>query len=323
MALERPLARYARFTTTAVDEAREQVAKVYCDHHLDLLGDARRLDAWQNMVRLGSMSVGAMSYGADVDIAPGQLGDFYLLMLPHAGTADIQHGRQRAVATSRCGTLLNPDDLTRMRWSADCDKIMVRIDRQALEQQLSSMLGGVPVRGIAFDLATPLSGGMARWWRTVGLLIEDLDASPHARSSLAASLHESLLLVSLLEHQPSNYSDRLSARCAGIAPRHVRNVEAYIEANADKPLTIDDLVAVSGVSSRALFEGFRRFRGVSPLAHVRTVRMRMVRERLLNPRDNDTVTSVATDWGFHQLGRFAAQYRQMFGETPSQTLRRG
>lgn len=322
MAHERPLARYARFTTAAVDEAREQVAKVYCDHHLDPLGGARRLDAWQNVVRLGAMSVGAMSYGADVDIAPGRLGDFYLLMLPYAGTADIEHGRRQALATSRCGTLLNPDDPTRMRWSADCSKIMVRIDRQALERQLSDMLGGAAVKGLAFDLSTPLNGAMARWWRTAGLLIEDLDASLHARDSLAASLHESLLLVSLLEHQPNNYSDRLSVRCAGIAPRHVRNVETYIEANADKPLTIDDLVAVSGVSSRALFEGFRRFRGISPLAHVRAVRMRMVRERLLSPGDDDTVTSVATHWGFYQLGRFATQYRQMYGETPSQTLRR-
>lgn len=322
MAPERPLARYARFATTAVDEAREQVAEVYCDHRLDLLGGARRLGAWQNMARLGSVSVGAMSYGADVEVVPGRLGDFYLLMLPYAGTADVRHGEQHAAATDRCGTVLNPDAPTRMSWSADCDKIMVRIDRRALENQLSAMLGGAPVKRLAFDLATPLNGGMARWWRAVGLLIEDLDASPHACRSLAASLHESLLLVSLLEHQPNNYSDRLSARCAAIAPRHVRNVEAYVEANADKPLTIDDLVAVSGVSSRALFEGFRRFRGISPLAYVRTIRMRMVREQLLNPRDADTVTSIATQWGFYQLGRFATQYRQMFGETPSQTLRR-
>lgn len=322
MVSEHPLSRYARFATSAVDEARDQVAKVYCDHLLDPVGSTREIGAWQNVVRLDSISVGAMSYGADVDISPGRLGGFYLLMLPYAGAADIEHGSRRATVTAKCGALLNPDDPTRMRWSADCSKIMVRIDRQALERQLSRMLEGAPVKHIVFDLATTMDGAMARWWRVVRLLIEDLDASAHARHSLAASLHESLLLVSLLEHQPHNFSDRLAARCGSIAPRHVRLVEAFIEDNADKPLTIDDLVAVAGVSSRALFEGFRRFRGISPLAHLRAVRVRMVRERLLNPREHDTVTSVATQWGFYQLGRFATQYRQMFGETPSQTLRR-
>jgi transcriptional regulator GlxA family with amidase domain len=30
---------------------------------------------------------------------------------------------------------------------------------------------------------------------------------------------------------------------------------------------------------------------------------------------------VAGRWGFVHLGRFASQYRQLFGETPSETLR--
>ncbi|MCK5375915.1 MAG: helix-turn-helix domain-containing protein, partial [Acidobacteria bacterium] len=32
------------------------------------------------------------------------------------------------------------------------------------------------------------------------------------------------------------------------------------------------------------------------------------------------VTDVANNWGFWHMGQFAADYRKMFGELPSQTL---
>jgi len=319
---ERPLANFARFSTTDVDDARERVARVYCDHRLEPSGRVRKLDAWQNMVGLGSISVGAMGYGADVVIDPGALGEFYLLMLPYSGKASITHGRDAMVSDAQTASVLGPEASTLMGWSADCCKTMVRIDKAALEQQLSRMLGGGPAQHLTFDLAMPQVGAASRWWRTLRLLIEEIEADGDAREGIATNLHETLLLVSLLEHHPNNFSARLACRHGAIAPRHVRNVEAYIEANADRALTLDDLVEVSGVSGRALFEGFRRFRGTSPLAYVRTVRMRKVRDGLMAAEEGQSVTSIATHWGFYQLGRFAAQYKVMFGEAPSETLRR-
>ncbi len=73
---------------------------------------------------------------------------------------------------------------------------------------------------------------------------------------------------------------------------------------------------------RSLYEGFRRFRGTSPMEFLRTMRLRRVREDLIDAPAGTTVSDVATRWGFYQFGRFAAQYRQLFGETPSATLRR-
>lgn len=319
---ERPLANFERFSTTDVDDARERVAQVYCDHRLELSGSGRKLDAWQNMARVGSISVGAMGYGSDVIIDPGELGSFYLLMLPYSGKAALSHGRAEMVSDAQSASVLGPEASTVMNWSADCCKLMVRIDREGLEKQLSRMLDGASAHHLNFDLAMPQTGAASRWWRTLRLLIEEIEADGEAREGISANLHETLLLVSLLEHQPNNFSARLASRIGAIAPRHVRNVEAYIEANADKALSLDDLVTVSGVSGRALFEGFRRFRGTSPLAYVRTVRMRNVRDGLQRAADGESVTSIATHWGFYQLGRFAAQYKVMFGEAPLETLRR-
>ncbi len=48
----------------------------------------------------------------------------------------------------------------------------------------------------------------------------------------------------------------------------------------------------------------------------------MVRGQLLTARDEGkTVTVIATEYGFFHLGQFAVDYRKMFGESPSETLR--
>ena len=51
-------------------------------------------------------------------------------------------------------------------------------------------------------------------------------------------------------------------------------------------------------------------------------RLQGVRRALRNQRAKDTtVTSVATGYGFYELGRFAGAYKELFGEVPSETLR--
>lgn len=317
-----PLSRFSLFATTDVEEARTRVAKVYCDHRLTPVRREPQLNAWATMANLGALSVGAIGYGADVEVDPGNLENFYVLILPYRGQVAISNAAQQAILQPGGGAMLNPDGNTLMHWSAECAALMVRIERVALENELSSMLGGIPARRLCFDLEIARGDRDTRFRSIVQLLVSDLEAArkPATRST---ALCGSLLLANLLEHQPNNFAERLGARQGGAVPRQVRAVEDFVEANAERDLSIDDLVSVSGVSSRALFEAFRKFRGISPVAYVRLVRMNKAREDLRRAGESTTVTEVALRWGFSQLGRFAVQYRKTFGELPSETLRNG
>jgi transcriptional regulator GlxA family with amidase domain len=77
------------------------------------------------------------------------------------------------------------------------------------------------------------------------------------------------------------------------------------------------------LSVRALQEGFRRHVGMAPMAYLRTVRLRRAHTALkdANPAET-TVQAVAVSLGLLHQGRFAAQYRAVFGEMPSETLHR-
>ncbi|WP_344411955.1 helix-turn-helix transcriptional regulator, partial [Pseudonocardia ailaonensis] len=87
-------------------------------------------------------------------------------------------------------------------------------------------------------------------------------------------------------------------------------------------LTLADLAAAVGVTARSLQRGFRETLGVSPMAYVRGARLDRVHAELQAAQGPAAVTGVATRWGFFHLGRFAAQYRERFGELPSDTARR-
>ena len=58
------------------------------------------------------------------------------------------------------------------------------------------------------------------------------------------------------------------------------------------------------------------------MRYLRRARLVRVRQALLAARGDETVTHVALAWGFTHLGRFALEYRSLFGESPSETLRR-
>ncbi|WP_068085207.1 AraC family transcriptional regulator [Novosphingobium rosa] len=319
----RPLGGHQFFASSDVDAVRDTVARIYCDHRLTPCERGRKVDAWQNAVRLKNTTLSAMSYGGAVRVEPGRLENFYLLMLPYAGTAQVEAGGRSVVASEGVGTMLSPTDPVSMEWSPDCAKLMVRIEREAMEQQLATMLGR-PLRApLTFRLAMPKAGHGGNWWQFVQLLAGQVEqfAGPGGHAT-SLNLLETALIASLLEGQWHNYSESLSSRGCSIAPRHVRMVENYIEAHAAEAISMEDLVRVSGVSGRALYDGFRRFRETSPMAHLRSVRLQRVREELLQAADKTTVSEIAGRWGFFEFGRFAGQYRAMFGEAPSQTLRR-
>lgn len=317
-----PLQSFSRLASNDVDLVRESVAKVFCSHQLEPHGDVNQLNAWQNSAPLAKSTVSLMSYGAPVTVDPGYLETFYLMMLPFAGRAEIAAGDRSFVSDQGTASLLNPDESVRMNWDGACAKRMVRIERAAMEQQLAHLLDRPLRQPLRFDPVMRMDSRAMVWWRYVGLLIDELDAlGPQAAKTASVSQLESLLMTSILEVQPHNYSEALIEPRGAIAPRHVRQVERYIEAHAREPIDLVRLIEVSGVSARTLFDGFQRFRGTSPMAYLRSVRLKGVRDTLLCGSAGKTVSEIATEWQFFELGRFAGLYRQCYGETPSQTLR--
>ncbi|HSM83915.1 MAG TPA: helix-turn-helix domain-containing protein [Nodosilinea sp.] len=102
----------------------------------------------------------------------------------------------------------------------------------------------------------------------------------------------------------------------------VKQADDYMRSHIDQALTLTDLCEALGTSTRALCYGFQDIFGTSPMSYLKILRLQGV-YRVLKAAEPDrqTVTETATQFGFYHLGYFARDYKQMFGELPSETLR--
>jgi transcriptional regulator GlxA family with amidase domain len=125
----------------------------------------------------------------------------------------------------------------------------------------------------------------------------------------------SLFLDCMAESLPVHRHVAADLDCA-----RVRRIEEWIDAHYDEPIGIEDLARHVQVSVRSVQTAFRRLRGCTPMQMVMRRRLEAAGDMLRCPMPQTTVTHVATECGFFNFGRFSRRYREMFGETPSQTL---
>ena len=103
----------------------------------------------------------------------------------------------------------------------------------------------------------------------------------------------------------------------------VAKFEEYLEANPNVPLYLPEICAAIGAAERTLRIACEEHLGMGPIRYLALRRMNLVRRALLRAvSSTTTVTRIATDHGFWELGRFSVTYHAMFGETPSVTLHR-
>ena len=141
-------------------------------------------------------------------------------------------------------------------------------------------------------------------------------ANPDTARGLEAALVEAM--VACLD-APEPAEDTTAQR------RHekiMRRFHAAIATHEGDALYMPDLCAAIGVPQRTLNSCCHESLGMSPKRYLLLRRMHLARQTLRNATPGrTTVTDTAARFGFWNFGRFAVEYRALFGEKPSETLR--
>lgn len=321
-----PLSRHRLFQTFDATEARERVAEIYCPHELKILSeDNHRVDTCMDHLPLGGVSLNRLRYGPTVLIDAGRLSSFLLVMMPMVGNSHVSCGEQTLCASPAAAAVVSPTMPFHQTIHANCDQIMVQIDRELLERTCAQHIGHDLRQPLEFRLELDMTNnGGSGWPALMSYLLAEFDSNAsYLHSPLVRVSIEHMIVATLLHAQGNNYSEELAQPARPIAPSHVKRVEEYIKAHADEPLTVATLAAHAGVSTSALYAGFRDFRNTSPMAYLRNERLQRVHDDLLQAAPTKTsVTDVAIRWGFQHLSHFATHYKKKFGELPSDTLRK-
>lgn len=100
----------------------------------------------------------------------------------------------------------------------------------------------------------------------------------------------------------------------------VRKFDEFVAANSGKTLYSADVARQLGVSVRTLHNAVVAIRGMSMHRYTRLRRLWNVRQQLLRGASLQSIKAIALVHGFWHMGEFTASYRELFGETPQQTL---
>lgn len=154
-------------------------------------------------------------------------------------------------------------------------------------------------------------------------MMTSLQAAPmllhhaHTRKALEQSMFSALLDTLPVQQPVARPSSRVRQYIVSRACE-------YMQAHLDEPISVADLCIELGVSRRTLQYSFQDIYGLNPVKFLRALRLNSVRRALKRAAASGkgTVTDIACEWGFWHLSYFSTEYKAMFGELPSETLRR-
>jgi len=303
-------------------QAQQCMALRYCDHHLSGSSEIRMRF---REAGFNNLSIDYLEYGADVTVEVNDTENFYFVGIPVAGEVRVNYSEEELVVQPSKAVVLSPSKPFELAFSEAAQWRIVKISRSAVEQQLATLLGRPVTRSVIFDLTMDVDneqGAGASWLRTISLLEQEsgYSQSLYTKGPCLGQI-EQVLIAGLLHGQPHNYTHDLHARGTSVAPAHVRRAEKYIQANIHETIAIEDIVEASGVPRRTLYDGFKRFRGISPMRYLRDMRMEGAHQNLLDADGQESVTDIAMQWGFSHLGRFSIEYKKRYGCSPSQTVK--
>lgn len=310
----------SEFRASSLIESTEILCREWSRHKISTVGRAQ-MDLRFSQLRISkNLTVNRLSYGANVSIAPWDRDEVLLVQMPIKGRASaVYAGGEVSIDAARYG-VIDVRRVERFTCDADFDALILRVRVDSIREYLEEVLG-TPL-GHELRFADDMAADSSAWhsWAPFAGMLGGLinESSTEFSPKLLASI-ENTVVSALVFGQRHNFWDEVRRPCALPAPRHVKRAEAYVFEHAGETLSTKLLAAHANVSVRALFNGFRTFRNMTPAEFIRGVRLDRARDDLL--AGNHTVSVISKKWGFGHLGNFALHYRKRFGESPVETLR--
>lgn len=276
-------------------------------------------------VRFGAVTIGNLQFGCSMRLDMGGLDTSYGVSIPGSGCVRLSAGRQEFETTSSTAAVRSPIDSMRAAgWSSAGEWLTsIKFERGFAEAELTRMLGTSPRGPIRFAPFLDARKGRGAEWlslvRMIGGSARSNDAlitNPYYAAHMSTTLVRGLILA--CNHQ---FHDSLEQARGRVQPAIIRRAVAIMEEKAEQPISISDVASLLGVSERTLQRGFRDHLGTTPGRYLARVRMDGAhRDLLAASPETRTVSMIASKWGFFHDGRFAARYRETYGQNPSVTL---
>jgi AraC-like DNA-binding protein len=276
-------------------------------------------------LQVGELNLGAFAHSpvtVDAGDAPG-----HVVMIPLFGSLTFTSKESRFTARAGDSLALLTGMGNRVETSLD-SHVVTLFDRDRLLRTSRGMLGLEDEAPIDLNLeqarAVSTSPAGQPMGSVFGSLFQIMDRLPSPNLAMLGldDVFYRTLAVILSPQVASAFVNPEAGRRPPPTRPEISAVCDYILGHLEQPLGLTQLERVSGLSARSLQFAFRKQFQCSPMQWVRQARLGLGHRLLSAAKPGDRVTDIALSCGFTDFGAFSAAYRNQFGETPSETLRR-
>lgn len=304
-----------------VDEVRAKVAGELSEHRLKPRAPA--LNARLFGAKSDGIQVYRLEYGAAVSVDASLGSDSILVQYGLQGRIDARCPLGQWQVAAGQALIFPPGMPVQLEWEEHAAQLLVKISLERLKRVHESLAGAMPLLPLRWHQTMAYDIRSAPGWDTLlGYFCAQLCGPQGRQSMLSIKVAEDALMGHLLCSRSLSLFDGAMAPPRNIAPRHVRRARQFMEDRIQDAISLNDIAAYAGVSVRGLSRAYQEQYGTSPMAALRTLRLEKIRQDLSDPGEESSVADTALRWGYAHLGRFAAAYRERFGEAPHETLRR-
>ncbi|MFW3168196.1 helix-turn-helix domain-containing protein [Pseudomonas syringae pv. syringae] len=305
-----------------VDIASEHFQSLGNDMVL-LPGERDYLDYSKNACLLGDSFVSRSESSSGWGYETRNEVDGFLISIPDAGRVHWTNRQSSFTVTAGELSVVDQREVIASRYDAMARYTTVYIANIDVFRTLS-LLNGKPPKAPFFFRHNKGAPWTARCM--VNFVETIIESWAHAQSptdGVIKGLKEAMITFALYTLE-NNYSCALldDHTITSPTPHVIKFAAEYMIESSNLNLTVGDIAVYAGISSRSLQTGFKKFKGTTPIAFLRTVRLERARDMLTDTSSTSTPREISIRCGFSNFYLFSKYYMESYGESPASTFRK-
>lgn len=316
MLLSQALSKSMVFNQALPHEVSDYVNSYVGNHHIEV-NSKPQARASLHFREFANMGLSRIRYGNATKVICPDLEEVYHFQLVVRGQCRWHMQDENILLGEGQAFMLNPQQDYALHYSDDCEKIIVRIPRQLLNNAGLEYAAALPRQGIEFARKSLTCANTLAFMRLFEAILHEAEEDSVDLGKVDASYRD-LLLAKLLHSFPNN----LTVTSPNLVQdRNIGRALEFIQQNIKEEVPVEALAEHCNVSPRTLYNLFAKHLDTTPKQYIKHARLKELQHKIRHDPKIRNVTEAALDYGFTHLGRFASDYRRLFGELPSETLR--
>lgn len=289
------------------------VKKSIGNHNIEILSDPVG-DARLRYNDLAGFSTANLSYGGRLKVFCDDLNDIYHFQVIVKGNCIWRRDDGNLKLFPGDAVMLNPHEKLVHEYSDDCEKFILKIPESFIKEVFISKFKTIPKSGLEFNRRSISLRNNVSFVK----LLEAISSDSLSQNDdyPIDGLYKEIILNKILSVFLHNGEMRLSYP----GERDFEHMLNFIDENIKSNIGAVALSEYSGKSVRTIYNLFSSLLSTTPKSYVKNLKLQGIKEGFMQGKYRN-VTEAAYEYGFTHLGRFAAEYKNVFGETPSQTLK--